>query len=174
MTVHRLNGTTIAPFIPGLVDLYAIVYAEPPYEEGPEQVEEFRTKLPTEATRAGFAAVIQTEGAAVVAAAYGWTMPAGTWWSRADTEPPVELRNADKLAVMEWIVHPGRRGEGRGALVLQELLDDRQEPWATLASDPRSAARAIYERIGWEQVGTSTLPWGPKMDLLARPLRRTG
>ena len=107
----------------------------------------------------------------LVGAAYGWTMPAGVWWSRADNDPPPEIEAADKFAVMEWIVHPDRRGEGIGAELMRRLLADRPEPWATLASDPRSAARAIYGRNGWAQVATSRLPWGPPMDLLAQQHR---
>jgi GNAT superfamily N-acetyltransferase len=93
-------------------------------------------------------------------------MPAGRWWSRADQQPPADIRDVDKLAVMEWIVHPDRRGEGIGAELIRRLLEDRQERYATLASDPRSAARGMYERAGWRQVARTQLSWGPAMDLL--------
>jgi GNAT superfamily N-acetyltransferase len=164
-------GVAAAPLFPGLVDLYATVYAEPPYEEGPEQVARFAEMLPGEATRPGFTLAAAHEDGELVGAAYGWTMPAGAWWSRADSDPPPDVKGADKFAVMEWIVHPDRRGEGIGAELMRRVLADRPEPWATLASDPRSAARAIYGRNGWEQVGTSRLSWGPAMDLLALQLR---
>ncbi len=165
-----LNGAATITYVAQLVDLYALVYAEPPYAEGPEQVAGFAAKLPEEARRPGFelaAAVDQTD---LVGIAYGWTMPAGTWWSNADPPPPAEIKAAEKLAVMEWIVHPTRRGEGIGATLMRMLLARRTEQWATLASDPRAAARRIYERAGWRQVSRSTLPWGPPMDLLALPL----
>ena len=161
----------MAQLLPALVDLYAMVYAEPPYQEGPEQVDRFRTSLQDEATRAGFSLITAGDGGQLVGAAYGWTMPAGRWWSRADEQPPADIRDVDKLAVMEWIVHPGRRGKGIGAELIRRLLEDRQERYATLASDPRSAARGMYERAGWRQVARTQLSWGPAMDLLVLETR---
>lgn len=171
MPAYALHaGLTANPLFDRIADLYATVYAEPPYEEGPEQVARFRGSLPGEAARPGFTMVAAQDSGHLVGAAYGWTMPAGTWWSRADTDPPAHLRDADKLAVMEWIVHPHRRGEGIGAELMRRLLDGRPEPYATLASNPRAAARRMYERAGWEQVGQSAMPDGTPMDLLLLPL----
>ena len=157
--------------MPALVNLYAVVYAEPPYSEGPEQVERFRTRLQDEAERAGFSLITADDGSQLVGAAYGWTMPAGTWWSRADQQPAADIRDVDKFAVMEWIVHPDRRAEGIGADLIRLLLEDRQERYATLASDPRSAARGMYKRAGWRQVAQTHLSWGPTMDLLVLEIR---
>lgn len=166
-----LTGPSAASWFDRLVDLYRVVYAEAPYEEGPEEVESFRTRLTDDMSRPGFELVLATDDEFLVGAAYGWTMPAGTWWSKADHEPPPDLKDADKLALMEWIVHPGRRGEGVGAQLIRRLISGRAESWATLASDPRSNARGIYERAGWSAVGRFALPWGPTMDLLVLPLR---
>jgi GNAT superfamily N-acetyltransferase len=165
-----LDGVSAAPITPNLVELYAVVYAEPPYTEGPEQVHEFATKLPAETHRPGFALARALINNDLVGAAYGWTMPPGRWWSNADSDPPQDILDAPKLAVMEWIVHPNQRGRGIGRRLIRMLLADRPEPWAVLASDPRSAARRMYERAGWQRVGHSTLPWGAAMDLLALPL----
>jgi GNAT superfamily N-acetyltransferase len=157
-----------------LVDLYAKVYSEPPYEEGPEQVRRFRDSLPDEMTRDGFSLIAAEEDDQLVGVTYGWTMPAGVWWSRADQQPPDEVRESARLAVMEWIVEPERRGEGIGAELIQRLLATRAERYATLASDPRSAARKMYERAGWRQVARSKLTWGPAMDLLVLDLGGSG
>ncbi|GAB3933833.1 GNAT family N-acetyltransferase [Micromonospora vulcania] len=163
-TVH--NGTTAAPLFSPLIELYSNVYAEPPYEEGPEQVERFARGLPAEATRPGFTLVAAQDGGSLIGVAYGWTMSVGGWWSRADQEPPGHVLVAEKFAVMEWIVAPDRRGEGIGSRLLRRLLDGRSERYATLASDPRAAARRMYERAGWRQVARSALPDGTPMDLL--------
>ncbi|MBE1485863.1 GNAT family N-acetyltransferase [Plantactinospora soyae] len=172
MTVDHttLTGVAAAPLIPALVNLYATVYAEPPYEEGPEQVAVFAEKLPEETTRPGFSVVAAHRDRDLVGGAYGWTMPAGEWWSRADAGPDPEVLAVAKFAVMEWIVHPGHRQQGIGAQMMRRLLASRPEAWATLASDPRSLARRLYERAGWRKVGASRLPWGPAMDLLVLPL----
>ncbi|MFF4874738.1 GNAT family N-acetyltransferase [Micromonospora sp. NPDC000668] len=159
-------GTAAAPLFSPLVELYALVYAEPPYEEGPEQVSRFADGLPAEATRPGFTLVAAEDDGRLIGAAYGWTMPAGRWWLRSDQDPPADVLVADKLAVMEWIVTPERRGDGVGSGLMVRLLGGRPERYATLASDPRAAARRIYERAGWRQVARSPLPDGTPMDLL--------
>ena len=152
VTYSHHDGKSTLGVIAGLVPLYTVVYAEPPYLEGAEQVERFRASIGEEIARTGFSMITAHGGQQLVGTAYGWTMPAGTWWSRANEDAPAEIRDADKFAIMEWMVHPQRRTEGIGAQLIRKLLQHRQEPWATLASDPRSAARSIYERSGWLQV----------------------
>lgn len=166
VTYSHHDGESAASVIPDLVHLYAVVYAEPPYSEGPDEVNRFRSSIGEETTRPGFSLITAHDGENLVGAAYGWTMRAGAWWTRADRDAPAEIRDAIKLAIMEWIVHPQRRAESIGAQLIRKLLQGRQEVWATLASDPRSAARSIYQRAGWRQVASSELPWGTKMDLL--------
>ncbi|MEU7618773.1 GNAT family N-acetyltransferase [Micromonospora rifamycinica] len=167
-------GSSAERFFTALVDLYAVVYAEPPYREGPEQVAGFRESLPGEAGRPGFGMIAAEDDGLLVGATYGWTMSAGTWWSRSDQEPPSEIREVDKFAVLEWMVHPHWRGVGIGAELLRRLLSHRPERYATLAANPASKARRIYRRTGWRQVATSTLPWGPPMDLLVTSMPATG
>lgn len=166
VTYSHHDGESSTHVVPALVNLYGVVYAEPPYLEGPDEIDRFRAGIKEESTRAGFALVTAYDGEQLVGAAYGWTMSAGSWWSRADRDAPSEIRDAAKFAIKEWVVHPQRRAEGIGAELIGRLLRDRQERWATLASDPRSAARSMYERAGWRQVARSELPWGITMDLL--------
>ncbi|MGA4730142.1 GNAT family N-acetyltransferase [Micromonospora taraxaci] len=167
-TVHTAESATAV--FPALVRLYAVVYAEPPYAEGPEQVAAFADGLSAETERPGFVLVVADDDDALVGAAYGWTMTAGRWWTRADIEPPDDLRSASKFAVMEWVVHPDRRGTGIGGELIRRLLDGRPESWATLASNPAAPARAIYQRAGWQQVGRSAMSDGTPMHLLVLPL----
>ncbi|WP_223884325.1 GNAT family N-acetyltransferase [Micromonospora craniellae] len=163
---YRLHTSMTPEQVHALADLYGIVYAEPPYGEGPEEVAGFRNGLPEEARRPGFTLITAHDQGVLVGAAYGWTMGSGRWWRRAGQDPPADVREADKFAVMEWIVRPAQRGRGVGAELMRRLLDARSEPVATLASNPRSAARTIYARAGWVQVGDTTTPWGARMDLL--------
>jgi GNAT superfamily N-acetyltransferase len=169
----QLTGPSARPWFDRLVGLYALVYAEPPYGENPEDVAEFAEGLPEESTRPGFELVTATSGRLLVGAAYGWTMPGGAWWSNADGDPPPDVRSADKLAIMEWMVRPEHRGGGVGAELMRLLLSGRSEPWATLTSDPQSAARDVYERAGWRQVGRTDPERGPLMHVLALPLGGT-
>lgn len=71
------DGTAAKSFASRLVDLYAVVYREPPYEEGPEQVDRFGKAFDEERLKPGFDLVVALEGNDLVGAAYGWTMPAG-------------------------------------------------------------------------------------------------
>ncbi|UQU67423.1 GNAT family N-acetyltransferase [Couchioplanes caeruleus] len=166
ITYARHQGPTSLTAAAPLVDLYAVVYAEPPYNEGLEQVDRFRTSLLEESRRPGFTLITAKDGDTLIGASYGWIMPAGTWWSNASRPAPAEIVDAAKFAVMEWIVTPRRRGEGIGDVLIRQLLEDRPERFATLASDPRSAARGMYRRAGWIEAGETTLSWGPSMDLL--------
>ncbi|MEV1315394.1 GNAT family N-acetyltransferase [Micromonospora arborensis] len=170
-TAHDSSDAT--PLIGDLGRLYAVVYAEPPYNEGLADTIRFMDGLYTEIERPGFTLITATDQGELVGAAYGWTMPAGKWWSRADTDPPAEVLTADKLAIMEWLVAPNRRGEGIGAELMRRLLTGRAERYATLASNPKAPARRMYARAGWRQVGKSHMPDGTPMDLLllALPVR---
>ncbi|MEU8082187.1 hypothetical protein AB0B57_00925 [Micromonospora sp. NPDC049101] len=62
LTYETSHGHDAARFFGPLVDLYECVYAEPPYEEGPDQVARFRDNLPGEAARPGFTFVTVAEG----------------------------------------------------------------------------------------------------------------
>ncbi|GGL01752.1 GNAT family N-acetyltransferase [Mangrovihabitans endophyticus] len=170
ITFARLGERDVAPLADDLVNLYEVVYREPPYSEGPEQFDRFRSSLNEDVGRPGFTLIIAVHDGQLVGASYGWTMAAGKWWSRSDTVPENSIKDVDKFAVMEWIVHPRYRGEGTGAQLIRELLTERPEPIATLASDPRSKARGMYARAGWRQVAGTSLSWGPSMDLLVLSL----
>ena len=166
VTYARHDGNTAEDLLPQLVNLYSTVYAEPPYSEGSDQVARFQAGFSEEASRTGFSLTAATDGGKLIGSAYGWTMAAGVWWSRADKEAPGKIRDLEKFAVMEWMVHPKWRAGGIGAQLLAQLLQDRREPWATLSADPRASARSIYRRYGWQKVAESQLPWGAKMDVL--------
>ena len=120
ITYIRHDESSITSVTTPLVDLYATVYAKPPYQEGPEQVDRVRSSLPEDARRPGFTLIIAADEGKIVGAAYGWTMPAGNWWSRADRPPPPEVFESDKLAVMEF----GLAGLRERAGLLQGAGDD--------------------------------------------------
>ncbi|WP_428964295.1 GNAT family N-acetyltransferase [Micromonospora fluostatini] len=166
----RHDGSTAPVHFPKLVEMYARVYAEPPYEEGPEQVSRFASLLPNEAARPGFTLISAERNGVLIGAAYGLRMAAGQWWSSTEQEPPAHLLDADKFALMEWFVVPDEQGQGVGAGLMTRLLAGRPEPWAMLAADPRAPVREMYSRAGWRQVTRISAPWGPSMDVLVRAL----
>jgi GNAT superfamily N-acetyltransferase len=151
-----------------LRDLYAEVYAEPPYCEGPTHVAQFVRWLTDEIDKPGFTvAMARSRAGGLAGAAYGFTLPAGEWMEPAATEPPAHIRNVPKFNIAEWMVSAAYRCHGIGRHLLDLLLAGRTEPWAVLASNPAAAARQIYERWGWKQYGRIAPRTMPPMDVLA-------
>jgi GNAT superfamily N-acetyltransferase len=166
-----LGGSDVAPFVDAIRDLYAEVFAEPPYCEGPEDVARFVEHLADETTRDGFALTQAMDGPLLVGVAYGWTMPPGRWFRSPAGAPPPEIVDVPHFAIMEWMVRASHRGAGVGRRLLDLLLEGRPEPWAVLAANPQAPARRVYERLGWRMVGASQPDGGrPGMDTLALPL----
>ncbi|MDP9799327.1 GNAT superfamily N-acetyltransferase [Catenuloplanes nepalensis] len=171
VSYDRLDGPAAAALAGQLAEVYAEVYAEPPYLEGPEHLARFREHFAEEVTRPGFALIRAVSDAHLAGVAYGWTMDAGRWWANGETAPPEDLRAAPKAALMEWFVRRPWRGRGVGAELLRRWLAERTELWAVLASNPAALARQIYAAHGWQQVGISKPDLLPPMDLLALPLQ---
>ncbi|GGM27400.1 hypothetical protein GCM10011608_10180 [Micromonospora sonchi] len=147
-------------------DLYATVYAEPPYCEGPEHVAQFGRWWKGHLKQPGFALATARDGERLVGAVYGYTMPSGEWMEPDADEPPAELREAEKCFVVEWMALPGYRSKGVGRHLLSMLLQPRREPWAVLAANPAAPARRLYERMGWVQHGQIRPRAIPDMDVL--------
>jgi GNAT superfamily N-acetyltransferase len=152
------------------VDLYQQVYAEPPYEETPDDAIAFSHRLTSEAHRPGFALVAAVENDTIIGFAHGYTFEPEQWWKAADTTPD-EVHGLSKFAVMELVVRKDHRGQGVASELMRALLTDRAEPYATLCTNPAAPARAIYRAWGWRQVArTPQRPTFPGMDVLVLPL----
>jgi ribosomal protein S18 acetylase RimI-like enzyme len=151
-----------------LAALYARVFAEPPYWEGPEQVREFVTHYTRDAAKPGFAVVTAHEEETLVGFAYGAARPPGGWWSGCDTPPPPAINHDSSFAIYEWAVDHQYRRRGIGRELLARLLADRPEPWATLTVVPAADAYQFYLRAGWQQVGISYCENSPPMAVLIR------
>ncbi|WBB94159.1 GNAT family N-acetyltransferase [Verrucosispora sp. WMMC514] len=147
-------------------DLYAVVYAEPPYCEGPEHVRQFGRWWSDHLRQPGFTLATARDAGRLVGAVYGHTMPPGDWMEPDADEPPAGLRQATKLFVVEWMVLGGYRGQGVGRRLLGMLLDGRAEQWAVLAANPAAPARRLYERMGWQQHGQIRPRTIPDMDVM--------
>ncbi len=168
----RLNAAQTAAQLDALVDVYAEVFAEEPYCEGPEDVARFRRWLRDELKKPGFTLVRAVAEEQLIGYAYGYTMPPGEWWRHPTVDPPAEIRDVEKFAVMEWAVRSSWRGHGIGRRLLDQLLAGRPEPYATLTVNPAATARRIYQRWGWRQYGAIRPKRMPPMDVLAIPLDR--
>lgn len=156
----------------GIVDelaaLYARVFADPPYEEGPEQVGEFVTNYTRDATKPGFVVITARDNETLIGFAYGTGRRPGTWWGGCDTPPPPDVKRDPSFAVYEWVVDQRYRRCGIGRELMTRLLADRPEPWATLTVNPAADAHKIYLSAGWRQAGMCQQGNWPAMAVLIR------
>lgn len=156
-----------------IVDLYARVYRDPPYCEGPDEIAQYRHRFASEQSEPGFRIVLATRPQRpeqLVGMAYGFTMPTGAWWPEAITPAAPDLLDRPVFAVLEFAVDNTARGGGLGTALMRQLLNERAEPAATLCTHPESHARGIYARWGWRPAGTAHPDGMDRLDILWRPL----
>ncbi|MGW4844331.1 GNAT family N-acetyltransferase [Nocardia brasiliensis] len=172
MIVHDQSDTA-ATHIAALLDLYAEVFAEPPYFEGPEHVARFGKLLIDEMDRPGFAMTRAVDHGELVGMAYGFTLPAEQWWHDAATPPPTAAVGVAKFAVMELAVRRTHRGKGLSRKLIGTLLRDRPEPIAVLGVDPTAPAYTIYRNWGWQEAGHTVPKSGHSYTILRTDLPPT-
>jgi ribosomal protein S18 acetylase RimI-like enzyme len=160
--------------------VYGEVYAEPPYNEGNEDVERFMRRLVIHQQQPRFKLVLARRDSEAVGFAYGYGLRSTTtWWSDMITDLPAEATSETDgrtFAVLELAVREPWRRRHIGRDLHDALLASRPEERAVLMVD-RSAqpAKAAYARWGWHIVGRAQ-PWpgAPPYDamlLALRPIR---
>jgi ribosomal protein S18 acetylase RimI-like enzyme len=159
-----------AAVAPELARLYARVFAEPPYREGPEQVQEFLTYYTEDSAKPGFAVVTAREDGTLVGFTYGTARAPGKWWPGCDKPPPPAIMDGPSFAVYEWAVDKRYRGRGIGRELMTRILAHRPEQWATLTVNPAADAYRIYLRAGWRRVSMSYRDNTPPMVVLIRQI----
>lgn len=173
VTYELIDGPATSQIFDQLRDLYAEVYAEPPYHEGPQHVAQFTRWLTTELGRDGFVLAHARVSGELAGAVYGFTLREGKWMEPAASAPPQDLRDVPKFNIAEWMVRKRYRGIGIGRELLNLILTGRPEPYAILASNPAALARQIYDRLGWAKAGIIRPQSMPQMDVLVLPLKST-
>ncbi|GAA4631866.1 hypothetical protein GCM10023196_062930 [Actinoallomurus vinaceus] len=158
VVVRTHDGKVAEALIEQIVSLYAAVFAEPPYEEGPEDVDDFRELLAIELPQPGFRLVTAAADTELVGFAYGYSLRAATqWWEGITPPPPPEFaaeRDGRTFAIKELAVAAPYRRKGVGRRLHEALLDRRFEERATLTVRPDAAsAVAAYETWGWSRLG---------------------
>ena len=170
VAVRHVGLGEVADRAAELEAVYAEVYREPPYEEGPEMAAEFVQRLADQRMQQGFSmAIADAADGSLVGFAYGLTFPPDRWWRHAGSEPDL-TKNQSKFAIMEFAVRPRWRGKRIGSALMEAILADRKEPVATLCANPIAAANKIYRSWGWQFVATSHPPAIGPMDVLVKEL----
>ncbi|GLZ08738.1 hypothetical protein Acsp03_62040 [Actinomadura sp. NBRC 104412] len=146
------HGGEAPQMLDELAGVYVPVYAEPPYNSAPKfSRRRFEDRTRSQMRAPGFRLVTARDGGRLVGFAFGFTMPAGSWWGNASA-PPGEVLQERKFAVIELILDREHRGRGTGGALLDKLLEGRAERWATLAAVIGADAYAWYLRRGWRKV----------------------
>jgi GNAT superfamily N-acetyltransferase len=158
---------------------YREVFAEPPQSETEEDFNNYVVRFHRLVTQPGFAMVTAWANDQLIGFAYGTTLLPGTkWWDNPLTPLPeaYTMESGERtFAVIDFGVRKPWRGRGVGRCLHDELLGDRREERATLATIPEATAtRAIYERWGWRTVVrlTEMDPTAPHriFDIMVLPL----
>lgn len=173
-TVYRGDGEATLAMLDEITELYLQVHREPDQGSGPLYHEDaFRTRTRNQVQRDGFTIVWARSSAAdLVGFSFGVPLAAGQWWTGNASPPPAQILESPKFAVIELMVRQEWRGRGLGRRLLDELIGERPEPYATLTTRTNTPIRRRYARWGWEQVGTAQhTPEAPVMDQLV--LNRT-
>ncbi|GAA2089442.1 GNAT family N-acetyltransferase [Actinomadura alba] len=149
----RRDGDGALAQLDELTEIHQQVYAEAPYNNAPKYGRhQFILRTTEQAKSPGFTLVTARDGRTLVGYAFGFTMPPGGWWACAPVPSP-SISNAAKFAVIELLVLAPYRGHGIGRTLYDELLRDRDEPYATLAAVPEASAYSHYLRWGWQPAG---------------------
>ncbi|RGD63297.1 GNAT family N-acetyltransferase [Kitasatospora xanthocidica] len=146
-----------------LKEVFAEAFAEPPYGEGPSDVERAFRRFRSQARRRGFRAAIAFDGDSVVGMAYGYPLSAHTgWWDTLVDPVPGDLRVEDgrrTFGLFELAVRPRWRRQGIATRMHRVLIDGIDNARVMLNTRPEAtAAQASYRAWGYMRVG-SAIPW---------------
>lgn len=152
------DGEAARDMLPTVRQIYAEAYAEPPYNEGPEDVAEFADAWPWYIERPGFRLVVAELDGAPVGFTFGFQLtPETGWWD--GFLDPVDVETAREwdgrtFAIIELAVAGQHRHRGIAHHLHEALLSDRPERRVTLTVRPEAeAVTAMYRHWGYEAVG---------------------
>jgi GNAT superfamily N-acetyltransferase len=152
-TLARYDGSDLLARLGEFTSLYLEVYAEPPYDSGPVwSADAFLDRTRRQTAAQGFSCVAAYDAAGdLIGYSFGLPFAAKQWWANTTATPP-ELIDSPKFAVIELIVQAHWRGRGIGRRLLDALLSQRSEPYATLTAIATAPARTLYDHLGWTKV----------------------
>lgn len=162
-----------------LAELYAEVYAEPPYRWGEEHAELFTERFETQRSQPGFSLVEARHGGLLVGIAFGVTLqPTSPWWQNLLTPLPDAVTHEypnRTFALVELLVRKPHRRRHAAHTMHDMILKDRTEERATLTVLPAAAAaQAAYSAWGWRKLAQkrNPLPGSPEFDVLLKGLHQ--
>jgi ribosomal protein S18 acetylase RimI-like enzyme len=140
-------------------DLYAEVYSEPPYNEGPDDVARFATSWERYLRQPGFRLVLARKGEHAVGMALGHELAPDTDWWQGLLTPLSDGFTGETpgrtFAVIELAVRAPHRRRGIARALHRQLLADIGTERVTLLVRPEpeaAPARSAYHSWGYEKV----------------------
>ena len=159
-----------------IIGLYAEVFAEPPYNEGPDDVDSFAELLNLEIPQPAFRLVTGHMGEELIGFGYGYALRAQTrWWEGVTPMPAADFaaeHDGRTFVIKELAVRAHWRRRSVGRRLHDAVLADRAEERASLTCRPDAVSAVVaYTSWGWSPVGTfRPAPEGPEYLVMVRPL----
>jgi ribosomal protein S18 acetylase RimI-like enzyme len=137
-------------------ELYAEVYAEPPYNEGPAEVKDFTSGWSRKVEQRNFRLVVTPGAGEPIGFAFGHQLPARTkWWDGALTplhDEMIAKRPGRTFAIIEIAVKRPYRQRGVGRRLHTHLTAGLSEERITLLVRPDTPApQHAYRSWGYQQ-----------------------
>ncbi|KWX02570.1 hypothetical protein TH66_12560 [Carbonactinospora thermoautotrophica] len=177
--IEVTEGPDTRPLASKIEPVYAEVYAEPPYHEGPDDVAGFLEWYDASVGQQRVRVVTAYENDELVGFALGYPLRPGTsWWTRLlDSLPPdfdTTETGTRTLALIELAVRKPWRRQGIGRRLHDAFLDvpDAERATLTVRPEPEAApARDAYRKWGWRKISRKQPQAdGPIYDLMVKDL----
>jgi GNAT superfamily N-acetyltransferase len=140
-----------------LAEIYTQAYTGERYDSNPAVYgrDAFIERTTRQASEPGFSLVVGTVDNDIAGYAFGVHDQAGQWLpGESDPVPPQQVVDSPRFFVVELIVRAPYRSRGYARRLIDALLDDRPEPYATLTTRPGGFAESMYQRWGWQKLCT--------------------
>jgi ribosomal protein S18 acetylase RimI-like enzyme len=139
-------------------DLYAEIYSEPPYNDGPDDADDFASGWHRTIDQCNFRLVIARCADEAIGFAFGVQLRARTkWWNGALTPLPDDVTaeyTGRTFAIIELAVRCPYRRKGVGRQLHTQLIAGLSEERITLLVRPEApAAQQAYLSWGYRAVG---------------------
>ena len=150
-----LDGATALAHTERIIDAYARVYGDPPFNEGEADVADFRASWPRRASVPGFRLVVAEIGGRLCGFAFGHELAENTrWWQGVIGEPLDSAFTSERpgrtFAVIELAVLQEYRGRGIGRMLHDTLLAGLPHERVTLlVRTDTPVAHGLYDRSGY-------------------------
>lgn len=174
LTIYGVD--TSVEMLSTVAELYAEIYAEPPYNEGPADVADFTSGWPQRIGQRNFRLVVARRADEPIGFAFGYQLSTRTqWWDGALTPLPGEItteHSGRTFAIIEIAVRQPYRQHGVGRLLHTHLIAGLSEERITLVVRPEAPApQHAYRSWGYRPVGqVQPFPGGPIYDVMTKPL----